>query len=211
MAFGHSSGINAEESIFNEVHRDQTNITYNIYITPGSDPEKALPLLCSLDAGVHLPTPSPESSSEGTVLLPTHHGSTTNSAGDIASRLIVSIVQSLMVSDASDQFRDLKRDLNRLQQTLALADLAIQAYECAPIGRSLASAVGKVVEQCLRVLRELLNAIDAYQLGLRLTPINMLWSRVWRSGNELDQLATIRGKLSVCRIELGECLQILDS
>jgi hypothetical protein len=118
-------------------------------------------------------------------------------------------VQSLMTSDTSDQFRDLKEDLNTLQQTLDLIGLAVGAFRCIPLGRILASTIGNETEQCIGVLQELLSDIRAYQQVLRSTGINLPWNRMG-SGCKSGQIRIWREKLSICQKSLGECLKVLD-
>jgi hypothetical protein len=205
--FDHASDIDARDSSFNDVGRDQTNI-YNVYYNLVSAPERGLVL--------HRPGPIPPlqapnsgTSSRTIVLRPTFH-SAAGSARHIAARLIVEIVQSLMASGISDQFRDLKEDLNTLQQALALTGLAIDAFQCIPLGRILARTIGNETDQCIGVLRELLSAIRTYQRDLRSTRINFSWNRVG-SGCKSDEIRMWREKLSACQKSLGECLKVLDS
>jgi hypothetical protein len=211
MTFHHPSNIDARGSIFNDVHRDQINIqNYSVYITLGSTLGQALPYLRSSGVGPSLPIPGSDTLSQEIVVLPTCL-SAANSTRDIAACLIVKIVQSLMASDASDQFRGLKEDLNILQQTLTLTGLAIQAYEHTPLAPSLANVVGKETERCLRVLRTLNGSIDAYQQGLNSTRLNFFWGQVWLSAHEQVELASLRRELSDCQKSLSGCLRVLDS
>ena len=212
MAFFESaSDIHASHSTFNCVGRDQTNITsYNIYVGPVSIEHNHAAVLRHSDASSPLREPHSDTSSRGIVLRPTFR-SIASDDRHIAARLIVEIVQSLMASDASNQFHNLKKDLNTLQQTLDLTGLAIEAYQCIPLGRLLTNTIGKETEQCIGVLRELLSAIRAYQRGLGLIRIIFSWSRGSGSGYELGQIRNWREKLSACQKSLGECLQVLDS
>ena len=205
--FDHASNTDASQSIFNDVRRDQN--TFNVYITLDSAPEQTQHLLRSLGVVLPVPDEGSEISTRGTVFRPTHRSAATSSR-DIAGRLIVEIVQSLE-SDAADQFRDLKEDLNILKQVLDLTGLAIEAYEHTSVGSTLGKAIDRETERCLEVLRELLNAIRAYQRSLRSTSINFLWGRVLGSAYTSDELAIWREKLTACEKSLAECLQLLDS
>ena len=206
--FESASDIHANHSTFNGVGRDQTN-HYNIYVGAVSI-EHNHAVLRHSEAGSPLQGPHSDTSSRGIVLRPTFR-STASDDRHISARLIVEIVQSLMASDASDQFHDLKEDLNTLQQTLDLTGLAIEAYQCTPLGRLLTNTIGKEMEQCIGVLRELLSAIRAYQRDLGSTRVIFSWSRGSGSGYELGQIRNWREKLSACQKSLGECLQVLDS
>jgi hypothetical protein len=140
--FDHASDIDAKYSSFNDVGCDQTNITYNVYNLVSS-PEWG-PVL-------HRPGPIPpfqapnSGMSSWTIVLRPTFRSAPSSARHIAARLIVEIVQSLMTSD-TDQFRDLKEDLNTLQQTLDLTALAIDAFQCIPLSQILARTIGNETE-----------------------------------------------------------------
>jgi len=205
-SFGRVSYTDARNSVHNHIGRDQTNITCHVYILPStpehsptvSHPGINPPLMHALQDLGHF-----EASSRETA------GSTANHL--IAARLIVEIVQSLMASDASDQFRDLKEGLNILQQTLDLTGMAIEAYQCTPLGHILANAMGKETEQCIGVLRELLSAIRAYQRSFGSTRTIFSWSRRSGSGYEFGEIRIWQQKLSVCQKSLGSCLQVLDS
>jgi hypothetical protein len=209
MAFNRFTNTDARESVFNDVHRDQINIqTCNLYIVLGSA-EQAL-LLHSLGIDLVHPSSNSETLSRGTDLLPTYRFQA-DSAHDVAARLIVSIVQSLMVSATFDQFRDLRDDLNKLQQTLTLTGLAIRVYERTLLGRHITTAIGKETERCLGVLRALIESIGAYQRGFNSTRIKFPWSKVWWSTHDMDELASLRRELCDCQKSLGECLLVLDS
>jgi hypothetical protein len=209
--FDRASETDASNSIFNDVGHNQTNIRgYNVYVNLVSAPKRDPAVLRHPGVGPPLQDPHSETSSREIVLRPTFR-STDCSARDIAARLIVEIVQSLMASNASDQFYDLKEELNTLQQTLDLTGLAIEAHQCTPLGRILANSIGKETEQCIGVLRELLSAIRAYQRDRKSTLMNFSWSRVSGSGCESGERRIWRQKLSTCQRSLGECLQVLDS
>ena len=211
MTFHHPANIDARGSIINDVHHDQINIqNYNVYITPGSTLGQALLSPHSLGVGPSLPIPGSETLSREIVVLPTSL-STAKSTRDIAAGLIVKIVQLLMSSDASDQFRDLKEDLNILQKTLTLTGLAIQAYERTPLIPSLANILGKETERCLNILRALNGSIDTSQRGLNSTRLAILWDRVRLSAHKEIGLASLRRELSDCQKSLSGCLRVLDS
>jgi hypothetical protein len=101
--------------------------------------------------------------------------STTTNPSEIAARLIIKIVQLLKDPESSNYFRDLKLELESLQRTLALAGLAIRAYEYTPLGRSLANIMNRESEQRRVALQDLLNTIDGYRGGLNSTRIRYHW------------------------------------
>jgi hypothetical protein len=91
-------------------------------------------------------------------LTPTFHP-TISYSGNIAARLIIKIVELLMDPEYSDYHRDLKMELESLQQTLTLAGLAIYAYEYTPLGRSLADIMNQEAERCCVVLKDLIPSM----------------------------------------------------
>jgi hypothetical protein len=137
--------------------------------------------------------------------------SNARSTSDIAPGLIIAIVQLLVDPDSSDYYRDLKVELELLQQTLTLAGLAIDAFECTPLSRSLADIVDQEAERCCIILHELLDRINAYRQGLNSTRIQYLWRQVWWNGCDVNELTSLRIKLSTCQKSLGQCLRASNS
>jgi hypothetical protein len=205
---GHDQNI-ISDSVVNEVGRNQNNISdfiiigsvsFNLVSAPEHDYPRPV---------AHSPPPT-ETSSRKIVLRPTFH----SAAGGtylVAPRLVVEIVQSLMVLSASDQFRHLKEDLIALKQTLDFTGLAIEAYQCTPIGRILARTISEETVQCIEVLRDLLSAIRGYERDFRSTRRFFPSSRASGSGREFGEIRIWREKLSASQKSLGQCLLVLDS
>lgn len=135
-----------------------------------------------------LPASAPTAPLPRTLHLVPHHSET-------ITRLIVEIVQLLMVSSPSDPSSELKRQLESLQQIIALTGLAIQAYEHTPLGRSLAQDISVEAEGCRLVLQELLGTINQCRNGLQSTRIAYLWRPVWWSHSDLNILAVLKARL----------------
>jgi hypothetical protein len=161
MAFSHSKYTDASGSNFYDAGRDHLtlniNQTIHISITPLTSEQTCHNLLRNFNNGPPVSS-GPKTLSQIMRFAPIYH-----SEADIAARLIVQIVQSLMDSGTSDPYRDLKLELKLSQQTLALTGHAIQTYEYTPLGRALASTVNQEAEGCRMVLQELLNKINDYQ------------------------------------------------
>jgi hypothetical protein len=220
MAFSHSQNTDASGSTFTDVGNI---ITINNIIISGTVPEH-----------IHLPNVShdlrsslgSEASSQRRIPTPlsglrrTVHNNVPNRsndlsshnispANDIAAQIIVKIVELLVESESCDHYRDLKQELGLLKQTLTLTGLAIQTYECTPLGQILAGTVNHGVEGCSVVLQELLGTIKSYQRSLSSTRISYLWGQVLSSGGEVDKLTPLRKKLSIHQSSLGRCLMAL--
>ena len=116
-----------------------------------------------------------------------------------------------MDPDSSDLYRDLKLELKSLQEIITLTGLAIQAYEYTPLGRGLANVVDQAAEGRRVILQELFDTISGYRQGLNPMDIRYFWRQVWWSGYEVDELASLRVKLSACRNSLLQCLKALNS
>jgi hypothetical protein len=172
--FEDTAHFDINDSVFTDVGHDQTIVSdsivadvghnynisnsiiisnYNVSINPVSDYHRP---------GTAESPPSSKTSSSEIIFRPTFRSAAIDSHL-IASRLIVSIVQSLMALSSSDRFRDLKEDLNTLQQTVDLSGLAIKAYQGTPLGRILTRTISEETAQCSGVLRDFLNAMKGYQ------------------------------------------------
>jgi hypothetical protein len=143
-------------------------------------------------------------------IAPSFH-STASTSGDIVAHLIIEIVQLLMHTETSGDYRILKLELESLQQTLTLVGLAVHAYEYTQLGRSLANIMNQELERCRVVLQELLDTINGYRWGLSSTRIHYYWSQVWWSGCDVDGLMALRQKLAACQEYLSRCLKGLKS
>jgi hypothetical protein len=218
--FSHSRQIDIRRSNVANVGRDQTHYHRDVYQTninitiADSTPERAITqILHDLDSISQSSTSSPGTLRRGDVPAPTpRHLSRAGSAGDIAIRLIIKIVQLLVdCKEFSDANQGLKLELETLQKILSLTGLAMQAYEYTPLGRNLASNIIPVVEQCCVVLDEIFVKIDSYRQGLHPTSIGILWHQVWRSGNGMDSLRLLRLRLFTYQRLLGEFLMALNS
>jgi hypothetical protein len=134
-------------------------------------------------------------------------------AFEAVNRLIVDVLESLVAVDYSDHDRDLKHQLESLHQTLVLAELGINAFECTPLGWNLANIINPEVERCYDVLQVWIDSINRCRYGLRSTPISSLWRQVWWSGVNLEgeELASWKSKLSTFQKSLGAYLIALNS
>jgi hypothetical protein len=220
MASSHYGYVDASGSKFAHVGRDQNNITTvnnnitivnnNMNITVfGSAPISHV-LYCVRDAP-QWPTCRPDTLDRGRLPAVTSHPPNVGSPGDVAG-LIVQITQALIDCRASsNDYRDLKLELESLHQMLVLTGLAIQAYEGTPLGRTLTETINFEVEQCGKAVQELLSEINLYRRSLIPTRLRVLWSQVWYCGREKGELAQWRRKLSVRRISIAMFLMALNS
>ena len=208
--FKDAAHAHIDHSDFNDVGRDQI-ITYS---TVQDQTIVSNSIVYQTNITYHHPRvrpvaeshPHSEARSRGIVLRPTFRSSASDSCL-VAARLIVEIVQSL---PASDQFRSLKGDLKILQQTLDLGGLAIEAFQCTPIGRILSCTISEERARCIGVLQNLLNTIRGYQRDLKSMSRFFPLSRALGGGGELGEILVWRDKLSDCQKSLGQCLRALD-
>lgn len=214
MAFTNSRYTDASQSIFNDIGHDHNiNTTINnptIHITiTNSAPEQIFSCLRQLgDVIPSASTPQAGTSSQKRDIAPTCHS--TAASCDIATRLIIRLMQTLMHPEFSD-YHDLKPVLKLLQKTLILVRLAVYTFEFTPLGRSLADVAEKELEQCRMILQELLYKINSYQYGLGSTRIWHMWPQVLWRGCDMEELASMRAKLLAHQESLDECLNALDS
>jgi hypothetical protein len=206
MSSGRPNNVDARGAVFNKVGRDQLNVQhYNVYISLGSVLRLQFPFLGSLLSLRLSGSDSLPDQNDNSACNPSACPAT-----DIAVRLIDEILQMLVAADARNQFRELKEELRMLQQTIALIELAIEAYKRKLLGRSLASIITKEAGRCLWVLQRLLNTINVYQQALNSTRITSFWSRVWWNASEPDDLAFLINTLSDRRKSLGRVLASLE-
>lgn len=216
MAFSHSRYANASRSTFNDVRRDQINNsnisighqTIHINISQPDSGQTLHHVLCNLSDEISLSSGSKNLSQNMGVSL---KFSGASSALDDAAGLIVKIVQSLMDPESSSHHRDLKLELELLQQTLTLAGLAIQTYEYTPLGRNMTNIINHEVDHCRVILQELLGIINCYRRSLTSTSIHYLWRQVLWRGSEVEELTSLQMKLVARQKSLGACLMALNS
>ena len=201
--------VDARGGTLNNVGRDQYNLQL---IIDGSTSERTVSCILR-DFGLVLPLPTsgPAPLPQRDALARAQHRYGADLVGDIATSLIVKILQLLINRRESSDDRALVQELKTLQQTLTLVGLAIQTYEYTPLGRNLVNNIIPEVEQCCVVLEELFHKINIYREGLYPTSIRNLWHQVRRSGSEVDGLSLLRARLSVHQRSLSEFLVALNS
>jgi hypothetical protein len=101
----------------------------------------------------------------------------------------------------------LELELEHLYQILQLTAMAIKAYEYTQLGQSLAQLINPYLLRCIKVLRELCEAIELYQRSHRPTSIWFLWRIVWWYGYEGRKP---RDELSICRRSLAMFVKALN-
>jgi hypothetical protein len=219
MAFSHSRYIDVNISNFYDIGRDYNanssvhldNRTIHIYVS-GSD--AATHVLQGLNASDKLPSSTSrlDTLSPGVTVIPVCHTSTVSSGVDIATGLIVKIMQLLINHGAfSENCQDLKHDLQSLYQLLALTGLATEAYRFTPLGHNLAGAINPEIQQCRMLLQDVLDKAQSCQLALNATRINGLWGQVWSRGWDRAELASLRIKLATHRESFRRFLMALHS
>jgi hypothetical protein len=223
--FSHVSRIDANQSHFSDVGRDQHNVTV------GRDQNIAThdQHIAGRDLHIHqtnlivVDTFSEETIQQA--LSSCCHNSqelppvsftqifTSNrnrSACGAACTLIVEITRLLVdLTKFSIDYQYLQALLLKpLNQTLFLTGLAVQAYEDTPLARNLNLSIGPDVQKCHLTLQYMHDSINKYRRILYSTPIRDLWPKVLWSGSTVHILAW---RLSTHQRFLGQFLVALNS
>jgi hypothetical protein len=206
--------VDANQSTFNYVGRDQTtnHFTYFIYTSqppPGS--EQTLPHPHNLCSDLSWPASSPKAVSRGNDLISTYHTSEDVSVVDITTNLTEKIVQLLISGESWDKFRDLKLELESLHLTLFSTRSAVQIFKDTPLDQSVANTINPTVGQCFIILQEVFDHINRYRDGVLSTTINFLWPQVCLNGWDMGKLGSLILKLSACRELVDGFLMALSS
>ena len=202
--------VNASQSTFNEVGRDQTinHFTYFIY---ASQPPPGLEQTLPHPSDLSWPASSSNAISRGNDLISTYHTSEDVSVVDITTDLIEKIVQLLISGESWDKIRNLKLELELLHLTLFSTRSAIQIFKDTPLDQSVANTINPTVWQCFIILQEVFDHINCYRDGVLSTTINFLWLQVCLNGLDMGKLGLLRLKLSACRESLDGFLMALSS
>ena len=216
MAFTHPNSVDARQSTFVDIGRDQIYQTVQINISLFGPRQPPLHTLRhSSNALVTGPASPPKILGRGNTanLIPVYHSSTVISTIDSAAGLVIQIVQLLIghARESPDIHCDLRLELTSLCQSLLLTRTAIQEYESRPLAQSLANTICPEVVRCRTVLHELLNKVIGTQQGLNSTRICSLWRPVWWSIWDGDELVSLKIKLSDSRKSLDAVLMALNS
>ena len=214
MASNDPTCVDARNSIFNNVDGNQNNFHIDITVnlnrphsryTVGKDNDILMPT----ENGVSRIQCRRRQYSHNT-----HPGSPDNvlqwhSTCDAMDSLIVNIAQLLADrGETGDHNRRLELELELLRHTLALTNLAMQAYDRTLMGRNLVTLVVPEVNEICALLQILCNRIDHYRQGLWPTSIHDLWHTVWWGGCEVDD---VLAKLAVHQRLLSRILMALNS
>lgn len=104
----------------------------------------------------------------------------------------------------------LKPELELLEQTLVATAFGIKAFRATRISYHLAETIKPTLTQCVTILQDLFDVVDAYQKSL--WPfIHDLWRLVWDLGCEVSELESWRSRLFGCRSRLAMVIMALHS
>jgi hypothetical protein len=212
MDFSRAGFVDARQSTFNQVGRDQTiynRIQYHISISPVGSQQR--PYRFAVDVGANSlsrPRSGPDILSQGNHLV-THRATPDV---DTTTGLIEQIIPLLIDhSYVSRNCWDLAIELESLHQTLTLTKLAIHKYEDTPLSQNLANIIAPEVKQCSAALQKLWDSLDGTWLNFSITSIGALWRRIWCGDQDEVGLASSRKMLSVSRQSLQVLLVTLHS
>jgi hypothetical protein len=212
MDFSHSN-IDARQSAFNQVGRDQWN-QYTVHIHRQTvinigQGQTHYHFPDNLSHVLPRPVSGPETLPQRYVSTTTYCSSDTLPIVDPSISLIIQITNRLINHNDSSNHQILQLQLRSLQQILTLTGLAIHEYCDTPLGQSLAKTMAPEVERCFLALQELLDQVNATWLGL--AGIGDLWRQVWRGRWDGDEFNLLRRKLFHSRQSLERFLMELHS
>ena len=132
------------------------------------------------------------------------------SACDAACNLVIEITRLLVdLTKFSIDYRYLQALLLKpLHQILFLTGIAVHVYEDTPLARNLNLSIGPDVQKCHLTLQHMHGSINTYRRILYSTPIRDLWPKVLWSGSEVQKLAW---RLSTHQRFLAQFLVALNS
>ena len=200
--------FNANRSTFNTVGRDQFNLNYFINNINNCSPTPWPELNCNHIRNTshrHHALPPPRENAINTVAG--RRSSPAVSIIDLSTNLVHQIVELLGGdSEYLNRYRDLKTELEFVDQTLFLSKSATQVFKHTPMDRILSNTINTEVERCFVVLRNTFDKISHYRQHLRSTSIDFLWPAVCWNGwdkEELRQLSDHRKNLDRFLIALN--------
>jgi hypothetical protein len=216
--FSQSTHTNASRSVFSSAGHDQHNYHYHTTVlnitVSGLTTEQTQDVLCKKNWKQLSPSDCPEiSPPEQSLILSDSESFHDVYASGVAVDLITEILRLLadsVESSGSVQYRELKLVLDSLLQTLVFTRLAIQVYECTPLGPRLRNNIDPTAKTCCSVLQDIVDKINRRRKGLKSTPISSIWGLVWWSG-AADEMSPMIPKLSACQESLGMFLVALNS
>jgi hypothetical protein len=205
--------FNANRSTFNTIGRDQFNLYYiinNCSPTPWPEVNCNHIRNTSRRHYAHPPGTSPRENAIN--IVAGRHSSPAVSIIDLSTNLVHQIVELLGGdSEYLNRYRDLKTELEFVDQTLFLSKSATQVFKHTPLDRILSNTINTEVERCFIVLRDTFDKISQYRLRLRPTTIDFLWPAVCWNGWDKEELRQLILKLSDHRKNLDGFLIALNS
>jgi hypothetical protein len=206
--------IDASHSTFNNIGRDQINVTYVITNSSGlhSDSDYSSYICGNLRrpqaAWIRTGTSRGLGSADGQAT-----GWTEVSIIDHAIDLIGQIEVALSTCDSKyvGIYRNLRQELQSLHFTLCLTKSALQSFERTPLRPSLAITFSPEVERCFLGLRDTYDKISRCRRRLSSTTINYLWTVVYSNGWDNGELDALQQKLYLHRETLDGFLIALNS
>lgn len=207
--------VDASHSTFNNIGRDQINVTYLITNSSALHSDSDYPYLRD-----NLPRPQAAWARTGTSRGFGSADSPLEATGwtefsiiDQAIDLIGQVEVELSICDSRyvEKYRNLQQELRSLHFTLCLTKSALQSFERTPLGPSLAITFNPEVERCFSGLRDTFDKISCCRHGLSSTTINYLWTVVCSNGWDKAELDALQRKLHLHRETLDGFLIALNS
>ena len=194
--------FNAIQSTFNNAGRDQFNYYFINYGSPVQRPGLMIE---------HGPSRHGALPLENAVVT-SHHTHQTVSIIDLSINRIGQIVELLSGDTGNfNRCRDVKTELEFIDQTLFLTKSATQVFKHTPLDRILTNTINPEIERCSIVLCDIFDKISFYRQRLQSTIIDFLWFTVCWNGWDKEELRQLILKLSDHRKNLDGFLIALNS
>ncbi|KZP15434.1 hypothetical protein FIBSPDRAFT_867187 [Athelia psychrophila] len=125
-------------------------------------------------------------------------------------RVMISIVKTMMANPMLCPSEDLPETLASLERLLTLMELALRAYRHTDLAHSLSRAIAIGVEECHRLLDELINNLANFRQVLSSAVLyfirKYMWARIGWQGSAID---TLDSKLRKSHSSFAACLLAL--
>lgn len=221
MAFSHSENNAISQSTFNEAGRDQIlqvhcnyiqieQMNLSLFQWPWNRRPQALHFRSSSNpnTGESMPA-TPSQNSVRAVAPPPCHSSTIGTTINLIAKLVNLLTEGQ--NQGHDEYRHLTQELQTLHQSLALIETAVEANKNKPIQSSLLHAVAPAVNQCCKVLEDLLYWFKGTRYRLGKTNKKDIWRTVRRLWDRDRDFSLLKTNLDESQNDFRGFLEALDS
>ena len=127
----------------------------------------------------------------------------------IETRLMIDMVRTMINHPTLCPSASLPETLAALEQVLRLTELAVRAYHHTPLSESISCAVVIGVDDCRRILKELLGTLSDYRHMLSGVVLTFIRKYMWQRFGQGCVVDTIDLQLQRCHRSFAACLLAL--